>query len=142
MEKLESFLLTRFSQADLDVVYFDDLTFEQQVKLMSKASMLISVHGAGLTNSIFMPSTSILIEIAPPHFHYSLYERIALQSGHIYFRFVTQYDSTVHSGFNFKDYSSRRCMRDYGCIISSISSNIKLDMKKFALFFEQVQEVL
>ena len=48
MEKLESFLLTRFNQADLDVVYFDDLTFEQQVKLMSKASMLISVHGAGI----------------------------------------------------------------------------------------------
>lgn len=42
-------------------VFCEDLTFEEQVQLFSKVKYLISNHGAGLSNILFMaPETSVL----------------------------------------------------------------------------------
>ncbi|WP_077873290.1 glycosyltransferase family 61 protein [Escherichia coli] len=46
-----------------DILYAEDLDFAQQVSIFSNASILIGPHGAGLTNILFMPKNSTLIEI-------------------------------------------------------------------------------
>jgi capsular polysaccharide biosynthesis protein len=47
----------------IEIVYPEMLTFKQQIDLFSSASHLIGVHGAGLTNMIFMNSGSRVLEI-------------------------------------------------------------------------------
>lgn len=40
-------------------------TFEQQVKIMSRAGVLVMAHGAAATNTIFQAHRSVLIEVFP-----------------------------------------------------------------------------
>jgi hypothetical protein len=48
-----------------EVLHAEELTFAEQVSLMAETALLVSIHGAGLTNSIFMPRGSSVIEILP-----------------------------------------------------------------------------
>jgi len=45
------------------VVHFEDYTFEQQVALAARARHLVSNHGAGLTNMLFMPPGGSVLEL-------------------------------------------------------------------------------
>ena len=46
-------------------ICFEDYTINEQVFLMQNAEILISMHGAGLTNTMFMNPKSILFELTP-----------------------------------------------------------------------------
>jgi capsular polysaccharide biosynthesis protein len=46
-----------------DIVYNEDLNFSQQVLFYSNVRYLVSVHGAGMTNMIFMPPGSVVFEL-------------------------------------------------------------------------------
>jgi capsular polysaccharide biosynthesis protein len=48
---------------DFETIYSEDLSFEQQVKIFSKARFLVSNHGAGLTNMLFMPQGAGVLEL-------------------------------------------------------------------------------
>lgn len=92
-----------------------------------------------LTNSLNekKPAGVIYLDFA------KAFDKVSHDSGHIYFRYVTQYYSTVHSGSKYKDVNARSCLlNNYVCHVYWRDANIKLDMKKFEIFFEQVQEVL
>ena len=45
-----------------ETVIAEGLTFEQQVRLFSSARHLVSIHGAGLSNMLFMPEGSRVME--------------------------------------------------------------------------------
>jgi hypothetical protein len=45
------------------VVYFEEYPFEQQVRLTAGAKYLVSSHGAGLTNILFMPPGGRVLEL-------------------------------------------------------------------------------
>jgi hypothetical protein len=53
-------LLRRYGFA---IVEPDKLTFQQQAALFSRCRCLISIHGAGLTNCIFMPEGARVLEL-------------------------------------------------------------------------------
>jgi hypothetical protein len=59
--EFESFLLAHY----FEIVHFEDLSVKQQVSMMSEAEIVISLHGAGLTNCLFMPPKSVVIELIP-----------------------------------------------------------------------------
>jgi capsular polysaccharide biosynthesis protein len=46
-------------------LYFEDYTFEKQVQLASQTTMMISIHGAGLTNMLFMKEKTSVLEFRP-----------------------------------------------------------------------------
>lgn len=51
-------LLKRY---DFEVVAFEGLSIEEQMKMANQTSIMVAIHGAGLANAIFMqPSTSVL----------------------------------------------------------------------------------
>jgi len=57
----ESEVVAVLENLDFEVKHFETLTFEQQVTLAFNTDYLISNHGAGLTNILFMrPSTCVL----------------------------------------------------------------------------------
>lgn len=45
------------------ITYFEDLNWFDQIKLMANSNQLISIHGAGLANMLFMPANSKILEI-------------------------------------------------------------------------------
>lgn len=47
------------------VVDFEGMSFVSQVELMSRTSVLIGIHGAGLVNSMFLPPDAAVIELVP-----------------------------------------------------------------------------
>jgi hypothetical protein len=61
----ETELLRSISHLSPQVVHFEDLSFGEQVALLSKTKILISIHGAGLTNMMFMPRNGLVIELLP-----------------------------------------------------------------------------
>ena len=67
--------------SDVCILYYEDISFEEQVHYSSNARMLIGVQGAGLQWAVFMPKGSVLLEIAWPLKHWSFF----------FERFVTPY---------------------------------------------------
>lgn len=55
---LELMLIKR----NFEIISADELSFESQMQLMSETEVLIGLHGAALTNMIFLPSGSKVIE--------------------------------------------------------------------------------
>jgi capsular polysaccharide biosynthesis protein len=60
-EKIVNFL----SAIGFESVCFEDFTFEEQVRLMHETTVLISIHGAALTNMVFMQPGGRIIELLP-----------------------------------------------------------------------------
>lgn len=54
-----------FEKIGAEIVCFEDLDFAQQIRLMSQTKMLVSIHGAALTNMLFMPPGGRVVEFIP-----------------------------------------------------------------------------
>ena len=59
----EEEILPLLSQYDFEIVYFEEMSFEQQIEVVRHAEVLMGVHGANLTNMLFMSSGSHVIEL-------------------------------------------------------------------------------
>ena len=53
-------VLSRFG---FQTIYAEDLSFAQQVQVCSRARYIVSNHGAGLTNMLFMPEAGSVLEL-------------------------------------------------------------------------------
>ncbi len=59
----ETALLNILKEFDFEIVHTEDYSFEQQVNIASHARHLVSNHGAGLTNMLFMSNKSNVLEL-------------------------------------------------------------------------------
>jgi hypothetical protein len=75
---------------------FENMPFIEQAKIMASSAMFISVHGAALTNIIFMPKDSVVLELSPFRFNYWLYHRIARNAGLRYVRYTGSLDESMY----------------------------------------------
>ncbi|KAG6863500.1 hypothetical protein C0991_005387, partial [Blastosporella zonata] len=69
---------------EVHVVHMEEMSLAQQVEVMARSTILIGVHGNGLTHQLWMPpsSRSTVVEIvAPPSYIYD-YEILARNMGH------------------------------------------------------------
>lgn len=48
---------------DFEIVHFEDHPFEEQVRISAETSLMVSNHGAGLTNMLFMPAGGQILEL-------------------------------------------------------------------------------
>ena len=58
-------------------VTFNGMSYAEQVGMMTETDMLISIHGAQLTNLVFMHAGSIVVEIMNPRFVASFYRDLS-----------------------------------------------------------------
>lgn len=61
--KNEDELVDSFKQYNIETVDFGKITLEERTLLLSKTKILIGQYGAGLTNMIFMPKNSYVIDL-------------------------------------------------------------------------------
>jgi len=59
----EEAVLDILAEFEFQTIYAEDLSFEQQVKVCSRAHYLVSNHGAGLTNMLFIPQGAGVLEL-------------------------------------------------------------------------------
>jgi capsular polysaccharide biosynthesis protein len=74
------------------VVYTERLSVTEQINIFSRAKNLISIHGAGLTNMVFMPERSRILEIRnalPDHMN-NCFLALADTLKHNYYYFIAE----------------------------------------------------
>lgn len=64
-------------QEGFEKVYFERLSLLEQVRLMRETEVLLAVHGAGMTNMLFLPGTARVIEIHNKEYGDPCYLRLA-----------------------------------------------------------------
>lgn len=70
----ENILFERLKEHDFKIVFFEDMTYHDQINLSLNAKILIGYHGAGMINLLFMNMNSFVIEIANKLFSHPLHE--------------------------------------------------------------------
>jgi hypothetical protein len=71
-------------RAGFEKVFMEDLDFERQVHLMQEATAVVAPHGAGLTNIMFCPEETAVVEIADLGFPNPNFYALASAMGHRY----------------------------------------------------------
>jgi hypothetical protein len=107
----EAEVLPVLAEFGFRVVHFEEHPFEEQVRLSASARHLVSNHGAGLTNSLFMPAGGSVLELRREgdrerNCFFSLASTAGLR---YYYQPCRPADSDVHSGDLFAD---PRTLRD------------------------------
>ena len=65
------------AEQGFEKVYFEQMTLQEQVRLMHETEVLLAVHGAGMANILFLPSTARVIEIHNQEYSDPCYLRLA-----------------------------------------------------------------
>lgn len=63
--------------ANVSVVYFENLTFAEQVQTMQNAEVVLGAHGAGMSNLLFSRIGTRVIEVYPFGYTPNFFERLA-----------------------------------------------------------------
>ena len=69
----------------------DGPTWATQVEMFANTGILISPHGAALTNLAFMPARSVVIEVFPAYYRPTMYGALAEKLGLRYYPIVTRF---------------------------------------------------
>ncbi len=70
--------------AGFESVRMEELAFEAQIRLMRETAVLVAPHGAGLTNMMFCPRGTHVVEMADPGFPNPNFYAVAAAMGHPY----------------------------------------------------------
>ncbi len=82
----EAELVPMMQKGGFELVAMEDLTFEEQIRLMGETSVLMAPHGAGLTNMLFCAPGTQVIEIAEPRYPNPNFYAIAAAMGLTYWK--------------------------------------------------------
>jgi capsular polysaccharide biosynthesis protein len=65
-------------------MYKPPSTFKEHLELFASHGVIVSPHGAGLMNTLFLVPGSSVVELYPYHLHHNLYPLMAanMQIGH------------------------------------------------------------
>ena len=61
----EKVVIEKLLRLGFEIFDFDEISFEQQVEILVNSSIIVSLHGAALTNMIFMKPGSVVFELLP-----------------------------------------------------------------------------
>ena len=73
------------AEAGFEKVYFEDLTFLEQIALMRTTTVLLGIHGAGMVNMLFLPGTARVAELLNADYGDPCYGHLASCLGLTYF---------------------------------------------------------
>jgi capsular polysaccharide biosynthesis protein len=59
----EDALVELFEKFGVEIHYFENYSFQEKISILSETTHLIGMHGAGLTNMLFLPSNARVLEI-------------------------------------------------------------------------------
>ena len=84
------------------IVNFEDYSWNQQVSICSNAKCLVGLHGAGLSNMLFMQENSVILELRKiGDSQNNCYFSLASALGHLYYylQCITDTDEILNANF-------------------------------------------
>ena len=87
----------------ISVQYFEDLSYADQLRRVRDTTILVGLHGAGLTHLMFLPAEAVVVEVKPRDFGSFLFRNMAKLCGKGYFSVPARetFGSTVALDFNY-----------------------------------------
>ncbi len=84
-------------EKDFSVLCFEDIPFIDQLSIMASARYLVSIHGGGLTNMMFMNPGSSVFELKMEHdwLNYCYYAMASAAQLKYYYQFCKPNDSSL-----------------------------------------------
>ena len=79
----------------LDVSSNAPATFEEQVRSVAHIDVYVSMHGAAMTNILFMEPLSALIEMNPPKFKEAFYKNMASKANLLFYGIYSTYTENM-----------------------------------------------
>ena len=98
-------------------IFFEEMSFREQVRCAAHAKVICGLHGAGFTNMMFSESRQKIIEILSPRKDQIHYKLLASKMGHLH----CQYDSVEE-------------------IEANHESDYRVEPKKFSQFIQKILE--
>ena len=74
-----------YPEIEVKMVDFAALSVAEQLRVARETDILVGVHGAGLTHSLFLPPGSAVVEMLPADFEHKGFRNMAQLLGHRYF---------------------------------------------------------
>ncbi|KAG8161191.1 hypothetical protein KVR01_009455 [Diaporthe batatas] len=85
-DQLLRVIQSKFPEVNAKMVDLGDMSFTEQLKLIQQTDILVGVHGAGLTHTMFMrPGHGAVIEIRPPEMDHKGFKNLAKMMGIHYY---------------------------------------------------------
>jgi len=82
--KNEKELENALEKIGFEIVHLERLSFCEQIELMSRASVIVAMHGAGLSNMIWAKRPCRVVEVFPIDCYNDCFARLALTCGYDY----------------------------------------------------------
>ena len=98
----ENKLIDILQHNGFQTVFLEDYSLEEQIILLSEAKVIISAHGAGLTNIIFMNKETTVIELKAYNNDYWCFYSLARLSGLKYKYLLCESDHYNHRNANIR----------------------------------------
>ncbi|GMH84948.1 hypothetical protein TrST_g12814 [Triparma strigata] len=100
-----------------------------------KSTLVISIHGAALVNTMFMPPGTSVIEISSERFEHPIFQRLSANSGLHHYRYLAS-ESEGETEPNYSDifqgWTSAACTADIRCRIPNKEVDIRVkDILRF-----------
>lgn len=73
-----------FPHTNVQSIDFAAIPFHTQLEIIRNTTVLVGVHGAGLTHGMFLPPRSVMVEILPPSLNHKGFRNVASLFGHSY----------------------------------------------------------
>lgn len=126
---------------------FESLSATDQIRTMMTTRILISSHGAGLTNVMFMRTGGTVLELFQPHYNYYLYERIAHQSGvrHVFVntqKTVPSLQMCDPDSSKFMNISSADCLKSTSCASKFKGCDLVVEPDKFEYALQSALDIV
>lgn len=96
----EDELLPLLFEFGFEIVCLEDYTLQDQIQLLSESKIVIGLHGAGLTNCMFMNPSTILIELKAFNNDYWCFFSLARLFKLKYYYLLCQSDQNNHRDAN------------------------------------------
>tara|TARA_B100001059_G_scaffold236563_1_gene287817 strand:- start:3034 stop:4833 length:1800 start_codon:yes stop_codon:yes gene_type:complete len=93
--KQENELISTLTELDFEVIYFEDYDVLTQARLVSQAEVIVTAHGAGLTNMLYTQPGCLVVEISNLQIallRFGDFNPLALVSQAKYLHFFTDHD--------------------------------------------------
>jgi len=75
----------KYPLVEMQLIELEDMAHREQLQIIRKTDILVGVHGAGLTHTLFLPPSATVAEIRPPNVDYWGFRNLAKIGGHQYF---------------------------------------------------------
>ena len=130
--------------SEVKVLFTEDIDFEKQVSLVSKCKLLISPHGAQMTNAVFLPVNATVLEFVPWGYHtFNYFSQMFGSAGVHAVQFqVDRSDSDITSlpcwQVEWSNFSSHQCHLNEYCHFCAKSASVNVNLGKYGQFLHDL----